>query len=93
MVTRREGSREQAGPEGHTVGHPSDWGRWARSGNVMARAATVGSSGGFAGLNDREIDVGRENLVEIVGPGVQGDVLNDLDHLRIAVAGAAERPR
>ena len=44
-------------------------------------------SSGRAGRDDREVDVGLEDLVDVVGPGVQRDVQDDLDDLRVGVAG------
>lgn len=44
-------------------------------------------SGGFPGRDDWEVDVGLERLVDVVGEGVQLDMGDDLQHLRVAVAG------
>jgi hypothetical protein len=40
----------------------------------------------LAGVDDGKIDVGLGNLIDVVGPCVEGDVRHDLDHLRVVVA-------
>ena len=61
-----------------------EWGRWHAGTPAMSFAWRC--SGG-SGLDDGEVDVGLEHFVEIIGPGVQCDVQDDLDHLRVRVTG------
>ena len=48
-------------------------------------------SGGFAGLDDREVDLDAENLVDAESPGVQRDVLDNPEGLGVEVTGEAYR--
>ena len=50
-----------------------------RSGTQDSRSLSRGDDG--------EVDVGLRDLVDVVGPGVQRDVQDHLDHLRIVVTG------
>ncbi len=47
-------------------------------------------SGGLARVDNGEVDVGPKNLVDIIGSGVERDVLNDFDHLRAGVTRVAD---
>jgi hypothetical protein len=56
---------------------------------VRATGPAKTSRSGEERRRDPEVDFGPGDLVEIVCPGVQRDVLHDLDDLRVVAAGRA----
>src|SRR5258707_10692364 len=44
----------------------------------------------LARRDHREVNIGLGDLVDVVRPGVERDVQNDLDHLRVVVAGGLD---
>ena len=44
----------------------------------------------LAGGDNREVDVGLGDFVDVIRPGVERDVQHDLDHLRIVIAGGLD---
>src|SRR5688572_21945274 len=56
-----------------------------------ARRSGTQNSRSLARSDDGEVDVGLCDLVDVVGPGVQRDVQDHLDHLRIVVTGGLDR--
>ena len=78
---------EQAGFTGHWIillmggcDRPTEFGRLALHGLAMG-------SGGLSGFDNGEVDLGLEDLVDVEGPGIQHDVLDDLEELGVGVTG------